>query len=264
MSRRSGCLLSLFGQGGDGADESRLPYLAYESILTQAELSFYHVLAQALDVMGLSAVICPKVRLADIFRTETQEYSEHVTYQNKIDRKHVDFLLCDADTFKPVAGVELDDKSHQSQRGMDRDAIVEKIYGCAGLPLLRFHVQRTYDIPDMVRYMRRELGLSEQVPIHHPPVRAEEPEPAIMDDIDRILNQSDRETAAAGLPACGETRSALPEEARTIAPAGIVPPRCPRCGAPMVLRAAHRGKRQGERFWGCSEFPRCTETLASE
>ena len=32
---------------------------------------------------------------------------------------------------------------------------------------------------------------------------------------------------------------------------------CPRCGKPMVLRTATRGVNAGERFWGCSGYPRC-------
>lgn len=32
---------------------------------------------------------------------------------------------------------------------------------------------------------------------------------------------------------------------------------CPRCGNRMVLRTAKQGKNAGERFWGCSTFPRC-------
>ena len=32
---------------------------------------------------------------------------------------------------------------------------------------------------------------------------------------------------------------------------------CPTCGAPMVIRTAQRGARSGERFLGCSTYPRC-------
>lgn len=32
---------------------------------------------------------------------------------------------------------------------------------------------------------------------------------------------------------------------------------CPRCGSPMVLRTAKRGKHAGEQFYGCSMFPKC-------
>lgn len=32
---------------------------------------------------------------------------------------------------------------------------------------------------------------------------------------------------------------------------------CPKCGSEMVLRTARKGKYAGQKFWGCSGFPRC-------
>jgi restriction system protein len=39
---------------------------------------------------------------------------------------------------------------------------------------------------------------------------------------------------------------------------------CPACGAPMVARTAQRGTRKGERFWGCSTYPKCRGVLPLE
>jgi hypothetical protein len=38
--------------------------------------------------------------------------------------------------------------------------------------------------------------------------------------------------------------------------------RCPKCEKIMVLKTATRGRRQGEKFWGCSGFPKCRQRLA--
>ncbi len=50
------------------------------------------------------------------------------------------------------------------------------------------------------------------------------------------------------------------------APSRESPPRtgppCPRCGASLVRRTAHRGERSGMEFWGCPRFPRCRGTLS--
>ncbi|MBU4349933.1 topoisomerase DNA-binding C4 zinc finger domain-containing protein [bacterium] len=37
--------------------------------------------------------------------------------------------------------------------------------------------------------------------------------------------------------------------------------RCPKCGSPMILRIAKRGSNTGGKFYGCSNYPRCKETL---
>jgi len=36
---------------------------------------------------------------------------------------------------------------------------------------------------------------------------------------------------------------------------------CDRCGADMILRIAKRGQNQGQQFWGCSNYPKCKNTL---
>jgi ATP-dependent DNA helicase RecQ len=38
-------------------------------------------------------------------------------------------------------------------------------------------------------------------------------------------------------------------------------PSCPQCGSNMVLRTARRGSNAGNRFYGCSNYPRCKGTL---
>jgi len=37
--------------------------------------------------------------------------------------------------------------------------------------------------------------------------------------------------------------------------------KCPRCGAEMILREAKKGNNAGKKFWGCSNFPKCRETI---
>jgi hypothetical protein len=46
--------------------------------------------------------------------------------------------------------------------------------------------------------------------------------------------------------------------ATTVGASGRV---CPSCGSAMVLRTAKRGQNAGERFWGCSSYPGCRQTL---
>jgi predicted RNA-binding Zn-ribbon protein involved in translation (DUF1610 family) len=35
---------------------------------------------------------------------------------------------------------------------------------------------------------------------------------------------------------------------------------CPLCGSEMVLRTTKKGPKAGEKFWGCSAFPKCRGT----
>jgi len=48
-----------------------------------------------------------------------------------------------------------------------------------------------------------------------------------------------------------------PAEFKKTSPRPEEPPTCPRCGSPMVLRKASKGKNAGNSFWGCSTYPKC-------
>ena len=37
-------------------------------------------------------------------------------------------------------------------------------------------------------------------------------------------------------------------------------PLCPKCGKPMLQRIIKKGTKQGQTFWGCSDYPRCDGT----
>jgi hypothetical protein len=62
---------------------------------------------------------------------------EYRVYTNKIDRKHVDFVLCNPETLRPLAGIELDDKSHERADRRQRDSFVEGVFEAAGLAFAR-------------------------------------------------------------------------------------------------------------------------------
>lgn len=153
-----GCLaaiLRLIGinLGGPAAICSDLPYRLRDDFLSAAELSFYRVLASA---VGNRAVICPKVNLADVFFVVRP--NENQSFRNKIDRKHVDFLLCDPTTMKPVCGVELDDSSHARRDRQDRDEFVDQVFHVAGLPLVRVPAKAAYSPTALLAMLEPHLS----------------------------------------------------------------------------------------------------------
>ena len=168
-SEPQGCLtaiLSLFGirLGGGAPTSEQLPYRQRDDFLSAAELSFYRVLTLALDG---SHIVCPKVNLADIFFVARP--NENQSFRNKIDRKHVDFLLCDSATMKPIMGVELDDASHARSDRQDRDEFVDQVFEAAGLPLLRVRAAAGYspqNVADLVRQAIAGRAVSDKAVAH--------------------------------------------------------------------------------------------------
>lgn len=67
------------------------------------------------------------MRVADIvsIKKGTKDWQK---WFNKIRSKHVDFLLCDYD-MNIVLMIELDDRSHESERAKKNDALKNAIFG---------------------------------------------------------------------------------------------------------------------------------------
>ena len=117
------------------------PYHLVDEFASPAELNFFFTLK---SVVGESAHIFSKVKLSDLFYAKAGDYGENRSYTNRIDRKHLDFLLCDPKTLKPILGIELDDKSHQRADRQERDDFVNHVFGAAKLPLMHISVQTGY------------------------------------------------------------------------------------------------------------------------
>jgi very-short-patch-repair endonuclease len=142
-NEKSSCLSVIFPflkRSQKETTSNALPYRLRDDFLSPAEFSFYKILA---SLVGARLTIQSKVRLADIFFVARP--NENVAYFNKIAQKHLDFLVCDSVTMKPVFGIELDDASHRQNNRQERDDFVEKVCRVAGLPLLRLPVQQEYN-----------------------------------------------------------------------------------------------------------------------
>ena len=151
---------------------AHFPYRVRDDFLSPAEQSFFLVLKKAVDDWAL---VCPKVSLGDLFYARSSDPREHRTYTNKIDRKHIDFLLCDPQTAKPVLGIELDDRSHQRADRQERDEFVEAVFNAAQLPLARIPVQRAYDVAELTALLREKAGREPASPSSEPAAAAASP-----------------------------------------------------------------------------------------
>ncbi|MFT3685880.1 MAG: DUF2726 domain-containing protein [Phycisphaerales bacterium] len=149
---------------GESGEKSR-PYRLCDRLLSDAELKFHTALTAAMPILCQRAnrqdapLLFAKVRLGDVLtpdRNKTPERSGSDGWQaarNKIDRKHVDFLLCNPATTKPVLVIELDDKSHQRPDRQERDKFLNDACKTAGLPIWRVAC-----LPPNINYDPRQLA----------------------------------------------------------------------------------------------------------
>ncbi len=123
-----------------GAGDEKLPYRKKDYLLTKAERSFYEVLCRSLD--GQTSVFA-KVRLLDLvwLPKGTEKAQSH---RNRVQSKHVDFVVCDRAALKPILVIELDDASHDAEDRQARDLLVDRVLAGAGLPILHVRAQQAY------------------------------------------------------------------------------------------------------------------------
>ena len=192
------------------------PFHLRDDFLSPAELSFFQVLR---TVTGEHVVACAKVSLGDLFFAQTGDPRKNRAVSNRIDRKHVDFLLCEAKTMRPMLGIELDDRSHERPERKVRDELVDGVFKAAGLPLLRVPVRQGYSPNELVALIQPFFGAPA-------PVAPAAPAPALPETTEQSVTSATE-------------------------------PRCPKCGAPMTLRTSKAGANAGAKFWGCTSYPKC-------
>lgn len=238
MSSKSGCLTSiwnfLLGKSSEPtysvieipADKEILPYRLRDDFLSPAEHSFYLVIR---NLLGNYLTICPKVGLAEIFFVINP--NENLSAYNRINRKHVDFLICDPKTMQPKFAIELDDASHQREDREVRDEFVDSVFEAANLPLIHIPVKRTYDTAQLGYLFRKTLQ-----------------DPETNTSGEEILVLEDHTS----------------EESSNENDVPLQPPGCPKCGIPMVVRVVKNSGNPGHMFYGCQNFPRCRQIIPIE
>ena len=105
-------------------------------LLTSTEYRFYKILKEQCDKNSL--LICPKVRMEDFLHvTDRRNINK---YRGYIKSRHIDFIICDEDLYM-LAGLELDDSSHDTAEATVTDAFKNNVFRKIGIPLYRIPVE---------------------------------------------------------------------------------------------------------------------------
>jgi hypothetical protein len=119
----------------------KAPYERGRPLLSVAERTLFEVLERSIPA---GVHIAPKVRIADILKVAGASGKAYGAAFGKIAQKHVDFAICDYETFEVLAVVELDDSSHETARARKRDALVNGAFVAARVPIYRVPWQKSY------------------------------------------------------------------------------------------------------------------------
>src|SRR5436305_3967723 len=110
-----------------------LPYERRGVLLSPAEINFLRSLQLAAREDWL---IFSMVRLADIIkvRPKTRKFQ---SWNNRIQGKHLDFVVCDIETLDVKLAIELEQQPTSFLDRGSRDRFVNTALAAAGVPLLR-------------------------------------------------------------------------------------------------------------------------------
>ena len=103
-------------------------------LLTKNELYFYKELKRIADKLNLT--VLAKIRMADLVEPKSHGKDYYGEF-GKIKAKHVDFALCNPDNLYVLLLIEVDDNSHDTKEGTERDEFVEAVYKSTGYTLYR-------------------------------------------------------------------------------------------------------------------------------
>ena len=124
-------------------------YRFQEYLCSPGEFRFCRVLREAI---GGDYIVMMKVRAAALLACPPDRWDQD---GRRVSQKEFDFVLVRTGTSRVVTAIELDDRSHNQRDRRQRDRFLDEACKQAGLPLIRFKVQRRYD-PEEIR--NRVLG----------------------------------------------------------------------------------------------------------
>lgn len=128
-------------------------YTKKKYLISRAEHEFYDALVAA---VGGDFYIFAQVHLPTLLDHKVKGQSWQGALSH-INRKSVDFVLCDKSYISPLLAIELDDKSHLIEDRKERDNEVERILSEARMPLLRVENHGSFDSSNLAVAIKEKL-----------------------------------------------------------------------------------------------------------
>ena len=215
-----------------------MPFEKKRFFFTAKQRSFYQVLQQA---TGDKYIIFARVSMAEVIRTSHGlSTNKRAAYVQKLQGVQVPFVLCEANSLAIVAGVMLDEQAQQDKQSLTEHHFIMEVFKVIGLPLVCLKTTNTYDVKLLEQRLFQQIGEPQPVPTQ--------------DFLSEAGEDTNEPVVELVLKPMGESSEDVPSKEQV----------CPKCGAPMVLKKAEKGRRAGKPFLMCSTFPECKRAIPVE
>ncbi len=125
-------------------------YTTKKYVMTQTELAFYRELKKITDELELT--IFPQVDLERIIQVTDNNSAD----RNKIKSRSIDYTIVNNKNCKIVACIELDDKSHNTQKAQKADDFKNELFNKVNIPLYRIKVNTFYNLEELKENLKIE------------------------------------------------------------------------------------------------------------
>lgn len=138
-------IASIFLNPKESKSDKNYKFKSRGQVLTHNELNFYQSL---INIMPSNIYLLSKVRLLDIIEPD-ETGKRSFGARQKINSRHVDFLLIEKTTSKILGVIELDDSTHQKSSRKKADLFLNNVLEQANIPIKRFSVQKAYNVEQL-------------------------------------------------------------------------------------------------------------------
>jgi very-short-patch-repair endonuclease len=122
--------------------------------MTDAEQECYHALVSE---MGPDYYFFPQIHLDAIVQPTVTRKDRFYAFRH-INQKSVDFVACDKKQLRPLFAIELDDKTHNRPKRIERDREVESILRGAGIPLIRLENRGRFEPKELAAVVQKGMA----------------------------------------------------------------------------------------------------------
>ena len=143
------------------SSKSKYQYGRKDFIMTRAEHECYNALVAE---MGLDYFFFPQIHLDAIVYPQDTRKDRLYAFRH-INQKSLDFVACDKKFMRPLFAIELDDKTHNQPKRIERDKEVERILHGAGIPLIRIENRGRFDQRELAQLVQAGIDRFARQPL---------------------------------------------------------------------------------------------------
>lgn len=212
-------------------------------------LVFYRALETAINGR---AIICANVHLPKLVQPQKGlSAMEQRMHMEKVDKLHLDFVLCSPENFAVLGGIHTVDPGKPTFSELALRENLDEVCRSSGLPLFRIEYKDEYDIPKLQKQLESVLPNKEPKRVKNSHIAGIRSDNVSAEQSYIELPEATQPVKATPPPVAKPEKTKSGDQIVNAKP-------CPKCKSKLAVRTAKSGKNKGARYLVCTEYPICS------